>query len=96
MIRSFTILAVGFCFASGVAGHAHSQPAPTPTPVSEAVTPNADSEKKICRRFAKTGTRIGTQRVCRTAAEWDAYERQTREDASTMTQMKGHTNAGTQ
>jgi hypothetical protein len=30
----------------------------------------ATEERRICRRLETTGSRLGAQRVCRTAAEW--------------------------
>ena len=41
-----------------------------------AETPAAqDDEKRVCRRVdPMTGSRLGTRRVCRSAAEWRAME----------------------
>ena len=36
---------------------------------------NADDQSVVCRRIDKvTGSRLGSRRVCRTAAEWQAME----------------------
>jgi hypothetical protein len=35
-------------------------------------------ERKICRRVESTGSRSTTRRVCKTAAEWRAYDSSTR------------------
>jgi hypothetical protein len=33
------------------------------------------SERMICRRFDNTSSRLGRERVCKTAAQWRAYDR---------------------
>ncbi|MBL8645429.1 MAG: hypothetical protein JNK21_15965 [Rhodospirillaceae bacterium] len=52
------------------------------------------SDKKICKRQNRTGTRLGADRICKTADEWDRFERQQREDIQKMTEMKGDTDMG--
>ena len=47
----------------------HSGHAPTTAP-----TPPAKAEKKVCKKFEDTASRLGSKRVCRTAAEWAAME----------------------
>ena len=42
-------------------------------------------EKKVCRVYAKTTSRIGSDRVCKTQAEWDA---DTLDDAIAMEKFK--------
>lgn len=46
------------------------QPVAAPAP-AEAAAPPAAPNKRICRRFAATGSMIPSRRECRTAAEWD-------------------------
>ncbi|QDX27245.1 hypothetical protein FPZ54_15360 [Sphingomonas suaedae] len=38
-------------------------------------------EKKICKAEAATGTRLARRKICRTAAEWDAIQKQAVQDA---------------
>ena len=38
------------------------------------------SERRICRNEESTSSRLGTRRVCRTAAEWEALTRNTDRD----------------
>ena len=47
-------------FAALVASSAMAQEAPKPDP-----------DKLICKRFQKTGSLVGTNRVCRTKADWE-------------------------
>lgn len=58
MLLAFTI---AFAATPGAAGTT-----PQPTEVKE--------ERKICKRDAATGTRMGSKRICRTAAEWRLAE----------------------
>ena len=46
-----------------------------------AADPNAssiDPEKKVCKRFARTGSKVGSVRQCMTRAEWAVQERAVR------------------
>lgn len=48
-----------------------------------AANPNAssiDPDKKICKRFARTGSKVGYVRSCMTRAEWALQERGNRDD----------------
>lgn len=56
--------------------------------------PDIKPEKKICKSSPKTGSRVGRQRTCKTADEWDRYERTQREDAERATEMRGDTDMG--
>ena len=38
-----------------------------------------DPTRMICRKQETTGSRLGSKRVCATAAEWDARKQQNRE-----------------
>ena len=72
----------------GVAAGANAQSTPASEPgepaqaepgeaVIPAGTPNitVQEERRVCKRRARTGTRMGTSRVCRTEREWAAAER---------------------
>lgn len=43
----------------------HAQTAPTPLAPA-----TAKKDKMVCQTIESTGSRLGKQRVCRTAAEW--------------------------
>ena len=54
--------------------------APAPSepaqPRAELPTPNitVKEDRRVCRRRVRTGTRMGTSRVCRTELEWEQLE----------------------
>ncbi|GGB26408.1 hypothetical protein GCM10011380_14900 [Sphingomonas metalli] len=50
-------------------------------PVPAAKSPN---DKKICKMFASTGSRLGGKRICKTAHEWDEEEVSARREIDTM------------
>ena len=50
------------------------------TTQSTAPAQPAASERKVCRNEESTSSRLGTRRVCRTAAEWEALNRGTQND----------------
>ncbi|MGK6322479.1 hypothetical protein ACMGDM_05280 [Sphingomonas sp. DT-51] len=43
--------------------------AKTPADAAERAADHGD--KMICKRFAKTGTLVGSERVCKTKADWE-------------------------
>jgi hypothetical protein len=49
----------------------------TSTPAAPASTANAEEsgERVVCRRFDNTSSRLRRERVCKTAAQWRAYDR---------------------
>ena len=51
-------------------------PSERPQPPEEAASQPADGERLICRRIeAGTASRMGSRRVCRTAEQWRATQR---------------------
>ncbi|NML06856.1 hypothetical protein [Sphingomonas sp. G-3-2-10] len=58
-----------FVFAVVMSLAAIAQDAPVQT---QAVNP--PEERKICKRTQDTGSRMGSKRICKTAAEWRAME----------------------
>ena len=80
--------------AAFVTAEAHAQPDATSVAAPGAEAAPQKAEKKICKRQARTGTRLSADRICKTAAEWDRVERETREDVSKMTEMRGDTDMG--
>lgn len=51
-----------------------ASPAPAPVDHSQHVQP-AKAEKKVCKRFGASESRMGAKRICKTAAEWKRMER---------------------
>lgn len=48
-------------------------------------------ERKICRRIESTGSRLGATRDCRTAAQWQAAQKELSErDLNEMLNAKGY------
>lgn len=39
-----------------------------------------EKEKKVCKSVREIGSRIASERVCRTRAEWDQIARETRKE----------------
>lgn len=66
------MLIAAFGFAVALASAA-------PVGAEEAAPPL--KEKKICKSEAPTGSRLSRRKVCRTAAEWDAIQKQAVQDA---------------
>ncbi len=70
-----------------LAAAAASAPAATPVVTGQTVTVSrgaesdvvGDSTRIICRSVAETGSRLGRQRICRTAAEWAAMRQDVRQ-----------------
>jgi hypothetical protein len=58
--------AIGLVLGAGVAARAQDTAVAAP-----AAAVKADDDKQICKRVATTGSRIGGQRVCKSAAAWD-------------------------
>jgi hypothetical protein len=54
----------------------------------------ADPAKKICERVEETGTRLGSRRVCMTAAEWQARRASDRTEVERAQQNPGYKPAG--
>jgi hypothetical protein len=63
------------------------QPAPASPPATEAAAePEVqaasaeDPNETVCRREAETGSRLAARRICRTRAQWEAAQRELRND----------------
>ena len=70
------LVVLAFCSALAVPAFAAAQ---EQAPAAEAAAPvqqaKAEKPKKICKSEADAiASRLGTKRVCRTQAEWDALE----------------------
>ena len=49
--------------------------APANSGPRETAPADEGTERMICRRFDNTSSRLGRERVCKTAAQWRAYDR---------------------
>lgn len=89
MIRKFGPVAV-LAFALALPGAAiAADPAPqgdaAATPSTDQSSRNADKEvmgdptRIICRKVEQIGTRLGSKRICATAAQWSAIRDQDRQ-----------------
>lgn len=87
MLRSAVVIAFGLSLTMGVAVQAQAQSASDGGAAKE--------EKKICKTSGVTGSRLNKTRTCKTAKEWDEYERVSKDTAAKMTDMKGATNGQT-
>ncbi|WP_121115956.1 hypothetical protein [Croceibacterium ferulae] len=70
-----TFLAAGVLTLAAAPAQAAAQPAAAPQAATApapaaAPEPAADPNKRICKRFANTGSMIPSRRECRTVAEW--------------------------
>lgn len=68
-VTGFTCLAGAFVVVAPVTGSAQTPAAPAATPAP------AKPAKKICRTETTTGSNLGGERRCMTAAEWTAENR---------------------
>lgn len=66
----FTMLALAAAVSFTSAAVAQTTPAPTTTDNKTA----PPKEKKICRRYAVTGSIVGTRAECHTKSEWAAID----------------------
>ena len=71
----------GFMLAAGLV--AGSVSAAEPAGGAQGAKPK--KERKVCRVYAKTTSRIGSDRICKTQSEWDA---QALDDAIAMEKFK--------
>lgn len=76
-------VAVTACVGAPIAVSAADTP-PAAAPSASDQHQSRQKNKRICRREATTGTRLGAPRVCMTKSQWDAEETRARDDMSTM------------
>jgi len=60
-----------------VSGPAFAQP--TPTPANSQPSYDNDASPRVCRQISRIGSRLASQRICATQAQWDLYRRDFRE-----------------
>lgn len=81
-IPTFLALSLG----SGLASPALAQAAPAaaqPQPVASA-KPVKDANEMICEKQQQLGSRIASERICKTRAEWAEEKRANRQDIDKM------------
>jgi hypothetical protein len=71
MLKPLIIAALALTAASP----AIAETANSPTAAAKAKDPN----RKICEKIERIGSRLAVDRICMTAAEWDAQKRAQRE-----------------
>jgi len=57
-------------------------------PDDQKLRPPADLNRMICERIKITGSRLGTRRICMTAAQWEDEKRETRQRVQQL-QVRG-------
>ena len=78
MIRNtiFASLAAFAIAAAPAAAKDQSQPAPASAESNDQASGDkADSERKICKRYQRTGTRMKSDKLCLTAEGWKIFNR---------------------
>lgn len=70
-----TIAIAGAALVAATPALAQNVPANQATSVQKAKDPN----RIICERDEETGSRLGSTKICKTAAEWDALRHANRE-----------------
>jgi hypothetical protein len=82
-----SIAVLGILFAAGALADAP----PPPAPAQPAAATHDPGNQVVCRTMgAKTGSRLGARRECRTQKEWDDIQRQNQDETSKM-QTRGLT-----
>jgi hypothetical protein len=87
-MRSFTLLLSSAAMMSALSVGAVADPAttaPATTTAMQPAVPENDPNKMVCRTMAaKTGSRIGASRECRTQREWDDIRHQDEHEIEKM------------
>lgn len=68
---------------------AGDSPAETASKPAESAKTDQGAEEKVCRRIHVIGSRLGTKKICATAAEWQEIRRGEAEDAAEARQQSG-------
>jgi hypothetical protein len=63
---------------------ANAAPAVSSEQDAPAAKTDTDPHKKVCRNLKITGSRLAVRRVCATAMEWDAHDREAAKMAEDM------------
>jgi hypothetical protein len=73
-----------------------AQPAPQQLAANETNATKAEdpSKKVICKREPRTGSLAGTERICRTKAQWQALSDRTRDEWQEIQGAKGSSHGG--
>lgn len=89
--RVVTGAAIAVLMIAAAAGSARAQDPTVPSAAAAAGPQPAPPDPKICKRVAATGSRVGGERVCKTAEEWASDEAAARDVARRMSTTRGAT-----
>lgn len=90
VLSSFVLSVWGVAVLSAGPAAAQPVPAENAAQATGAVGPAPKGEDpKICRRIATTGSRVGGERVCKTAAEWQREEKENQDAAKQLSRVRG-------
>jgi len=73
------IAAASLAVLDGDVATTASAPPATPSDQAPAASTQAPSQKKVCRTYVPTGSRLGGERICKTQEEWNQISRESRE-----------------
>jgi hypothetical protein len=66
MLRRFALVPIATAFVAP----AMAEPRPATPPASQSAKPAPDPNQIVCERQAVIGSRLATERVCHTRAQW--------------------------
>jgi len=79
-MKSPVLLAALCPVAFALALPAHAAGTPETETAEQSASPQAKEEKKICKREeGRTGSRLGSKKICKTKAEWEQSAREARD-----------------
>jgi hypothetical protein len=90
MLKPLVMVVAGLALATPVAAqNASADPASTPSVQQKP----KDPDRMICEKQEELGSRLGGKKVCKTAAEWQEWRQQNRDQLEEW--QRQHTNPGT-
>jgi predicted secreted protein len=90
MFKAMVIIAAAGTLAASAT--AQTVP-PDPASPSSAQQKSKDPNRMICEKQEELGSRLGGKKVCKTAAEWQEWRQQNRDQLEEW--QRQHTNPGT-
>jgi hypothetical protein len=80
MRKLLIMTAVGISIGLPISAPAFAQAAQSAQPQQQTAKPAKDPNEIVCEKQTALGSRLATQRVCKTRAEWAEERRSTRMD----------------
>jgi invasion protein IalB len=80
MRKLLIMTAVGISIGVPISAPAFAQAAQSAQPQQQTAKPAKDPNEIVCEKQTALGSRLATQRVCKTRAEWAEERRSTRMD----------------